>query len=101
MIYQPFFPSYGSNQVIAPAAASAAITINKENKQVRIVNTGANIMYVQTYSSLESPAPVATTADFPIAAGMAATITKSMDHDRLCYISATGTTANVMTGEGF
>jgi len=100
-IKQPFFPSYGSNQVVSPAAAAAAITIDKDAKQVRIINTGANIAYVQTYSSTESPAPVATTADFPIPAGGASTITKSMYHDRLSHISAAGTTLQIMTGEGF
>lgn len=101
MIKQPFFPNYGTNQVVTPAAASAAIDINKTSRQVRIVNTGANIAYVQTYNSLDNATHVATTADFPIAAGMAATISKDTSHDKLCHISAAGTTLQIMTGEGF
>lgn len=98
-----FMPRYNHNAVLSPAAASASATIDvqKLNKQVRFVNSGANICYVQTYSSLESTAPTATTADFPIAAGSTVIITKPQEHDMLCHISASGTTLNVMCGEGF
>ena len=101
MIKQPFMPAYGTNQVVAPAAAAATITINKDNRQVRIVNTGANIAYVQTFSNNDQPGTNATTASFPIAAGQASTITKDTDHDRLSHISAAGTTLNIMTGDGY
>lgn len=101
MIIQPFMPKYNSNQVVTPGAASAAITIDKDNRQVRIVNTGANIAYIQTYSSADNATHTATTADFAIPAGMAATITKDTSHDRLAHISAAGTTLQIMTGDGF
>lgn len=101
MIIQPFFPKYNSNQIVTPGAASAAITIDGDNRQVRIVNTGANIAYVQTCSSRDNATHVASTADFPIPGGMAATITKDTSHDRLAHISAAGTTLNIMTGDGF
>lgn len=99
-IKQPFYPHYGSNQVVLPAAASATITIDADNKQLRVVNNGANIGYFRTFSSL-SGALSATTADCPIASGKDIVITKDSTHDRLAYISAAGTTFQVMTGEGF
>lgn len=98
---QPFMPAYGSGQTLAPAAASAAVAINAQNKQVRVVNTGAAIAFVRTYSSLTVPAPAATAADMPVAAGATITISKDETHDRLAHISATGTTLQVITGEGF
>lgn len=101
MIKQPFFPAYGTNQVVSPAAASANITINKDNRQVRIVNTGANIAYVQTFSSQDQAGTTATTADFAVPAGAMCTISKDTDHDQLAHISASGTTLNIMTGDGY
>lgn len=101
MIKQPFMPAYGTNQVLSAAAASANATINKDNRQVRIVNTGANIAYVQTYSSADQPGTAASIADFPIAGGQASTITKDTKHDTLAYISAAGTSLQVMTGDGY
>lgn len=101
MIKQPFFPAYGTNQVVSPAAGSATITINKDNRQVRIVNTGANIAYVQTFSSQDQAGTTATTADFAVPAGAMCTISKDTDHDQLAHISASGTTLNIMTGDGY
>lgn len=100
---QPFSPHYGSNQVLTAGAASASVGIDRDNKQVRVVNTGANIGYFRTYDSTDTAtgAGTASTADVPVPAGMATTITKGMRHDRLAYISAAGTTLEVMTGEGF
>lgn len=101
MIKQPFFPAYGTNQVVSPGAASAAVAINKDNRQVRIVNTGANIAYVQTFSSLDQAGTVASTIDFPVPAGAMCTISKDIDHDQIAHISAAGTTLNIMTGDGY
>lgn len=98
---QRFMPTYGSGQALAPAAASAAVPINAQNKQVRVVNTGAAIAFVRTYSSLTVPEPAATAADLPIPAGASVTFSKDETHDRLAHISATGTTLQVITGEGF
>lgn len=97
---QPFDPKYGSNQVLTAGAAALVATIDKANKQVRIVNSGANGAHIRCYSSQASPVPVASTADFFIPAGMASVITKDGTHDQLSYISALGTTLHVITGEG-
>lgn len=99
-IKQPFYPHYGQNQTVTPAAAAATITINADDKQVRVVNSGAGLGYFRTFSSL-SGALDATTADCPVRAGSDLVVTKDPSHDRLSYISAAGTTFSVMTGEGF
>lgn len=98
---QPFSPAYGSGQSVAPAATSASVQINASNNQVRIVNTGAAIAFVRTFSQASQPATVATAADMPIPPNMAVTITKDLSHDRLAHISAAGTTLQVITGEGW
>lgn len=99
-IRQPFFPQYGSNQVLASAAASATVSINAKCKQVRITNTGAAKAYVRTYNSI-NPAQPATVADCVILPNSERVLTKDEGHDQLSHISATGTTLEVMTGEGF
>jgi len=99
--FQRFMPTYGSGQALAAAAASAAVAINAQNKQVRVVNMGAAIAFVRTYSSLTVPAPAATAADLPVAPNTTVTFSKDETHDRLAHISATGTTLQVITGEGF
>lgn len=101
MIKQPFFPAYGTNQSLTAGAGSLNATINKDNRQVRIVNTGANIAYVQTYSSLDQAGTTASATDFPVPAGAMCTISKDTDHDQLAYISSAGTTLQVMTGDGY
>lgn len=102
MIKQPFFPAYGTNQALTLAAATPGnATLNKESRQVRIVNTGANIAYVQTFSSVDQPGTLATAVDFPVPAGAMCTISKDTDHDTLAYLSTAGTTLNVMSGDGF
>lgn len=90
-----FRPRYGSNQVVTPAAASATITIPKDDQAVRLVNSGANICYVR----IGNAAVAATTADLPVRAGSEVIVRKGMDDTSLSHISAAGTTLNVQTGE--
>ncbi len=97
---QPFSPHYGSNQVLTAGAAALIADIDASNMQVRIVNTGSNIAYIRMYSS-RAAAAVASTVDFAIPAGMSSVITKSLEQDRISYISALGTTLQLMTGEGW
>ena len=96
----PFCPHRGTNQVLTATAASQVASVTRGNRQVRIVNTGANSANVVCYSSLESPVPVASAAEHCVPAGMASIITKDITHDRIAYISATGTTLQVSTGNG-
>lgn len=95
----PFKPRYGSNQVVTPAAVSASITIGKNDKSIRVVNTGANIGYFRT-GQVSDGSVTATTADVPVASGQSIIIEKPQDHDTLAHISAAGTTFQVMSGEG-
>ena len=90
-----FRPRYGSNQVVTPAAASASITIAKDDTAVRLVNTGVNVCYVR----IRNAAGAATTADLPVRAGSEVIVRKGVDDTVLSHISAAGTTLNVQTGE--
>lgn len=104
MDLRPFAPSYGQNLVVAPAAASANSPIRADDTQVRVCNSGAAIGYFRTYSSVAAAAVaalgVATAADCVVLPGTCVIVSKSMDHDRIAYISATGTTFQVMSGDG-
>jgi len=42
-VVNQFSQRLGANQVVTPAASSASITINQQDKAVRLVNSGANI----------------------------------------------------------
>lgn len=99
MIAQPFFPHYGTNQVLTAGAASAAFSIDKQDKQVRVANTGANKAYFRTYDSAAGT-PAASAADYCVPAGAVATVSKQC-HNTIAVISASGTTLEVITGEGF
>jgi hypothetical protein len=99
-IRSPFQPQYGSCQSITPAAASASITIGRGNKSIRVRNTGTtNPMFFRTGRAADGTV-TATATDMPVAPGETVIIEKSQDHDTLAHISAAGTTATVIAGEG-
>lgn len=99
---QPFAPTYGSNQVLTANSSSQTATIGTGNKQIRVVNSGSNKAYFKTYNSQGGTvSKTASTTDVCVLAGGAFTGTINADHDKLAYISASGTTLEVMTGEGF
>jgi predicted dinucleotide-utilizing enzyme len=95
----PFCPAYGTNQAVTATDPAASAEISAQNKQVRVVNTGAAVAYVRTYPS--SMTVAATATDVPVPPSMAVTITKDEAHDRISYFCATSTTLQIMTGEGF
>lgn len=93
----PFCPARGSNQVLTANSSSQSITIDASSKSVRVVNSGtSNIAYVR----LGSGDQTATTADTPILPSSSIILSKSDYNNTLAYISASGTTLNVQTGEG-
>ena len=98
----PFAPKFGANQVLAPAAASATVTIGFGSKSLRLCNTGANVCYVRTCYSGDPVGTnqTASTADTPVLAGTVLIISKPQDHDTLATISASGTTLLAQPGEG-
>lgn len=99
---RPFGPSYGTNQVLTATGSSQTATIAPGNKQLRILNLGSNKAYIKAFNSYSGTVTATTsTADFCIGAGMASTITISEYYDSVAYISASGTTLDVMTGEGW
>lgn len=95
----PFSPAYGTTQFVTATDPAASVTINAQNKQVRIVNSGSADAFVRTYPSDMTVSATAT--DVAIPPNMAVTITKDETHNRISYYSATSTTLYIMTGEGF
>lgn len=99
-IKSPFQPRYGAGVAVAPAAASATSTLGLGNKTLRVRNTGAtNIMFFRTGRAADG-AVVATSADMPVSPGETVYVEKFQDHDTVAYISAAGTTAQIISGEG-
>ena len=93
-VVNQFAQRRSSNQVVTPGAASASVTVNKEDKAVRLVNSGTNICYVRIGNVAES----ATTADLAVRGGSEVIVRKSRGDTHLAHISAAGTTLNVQTG---
>lgn len=110
----PFNPVWGSNQLLTLAAATEQhIAVNKDNRSLRVNNTGAtNPLYFKTYNSGSTVRPIlaptattpaqtlASTADFRVGPGQDKIITFALDHDGVSLISALGTTVEVMSGTG-
>lgn len=95
-IRAPFEPRRGTNQVLSPAAASASVPIDPVAKSVRLVNAGAAICHVRIGAGVQT----ATTADLPVLPNSSVVVQKGDGEGTLAYISATGTTLHVQTGEG-
>ena len=95
-IRSPFKPHYGTCQAVTAAAGSASITIGKGDKTLKILNTGSNIAFFRVGAG----ATTATSADCPIVSGTLCYIEKATDDDTFAYISAVGTTLQIMSGEG-
>lgn len=98
-IRAPFEPRRGTNQVVSPAAGSASVPIDPVAKSVRLVNSGAAICHIRI-GPTKSVAEPATTADMPILAGTSIIVQKGDGDNLIAYISATGTTLHIQTGEG-
>lgn len=99
-IQSNFQPQYGSGQTFSPAAGSAQITVGKGARTLRVKNTGAtNVMQFRTGNSVNGTI-TATAADMQVSPGEVVYIAKPPEHDTLASISASGTTAHVIAGEG-
>ena len=96
----PFKPHFGTNQVVSPAAGALSITINETDKTVRVANTGTNKGYFRFGTAEQITAQAATVADCVVPGGAVVYAEKAEGDDTLSYISASGTTFEVMTGEG-
>jgi hypothetical protein len=94
---QTFNPAYTKGVVVSPGAASARTLIGAGQGALLLTNTGSNICYVRAGGA----AVVATTADVPVLPNSQVSITKTIDDAYVAYISASGTTLQVLPGEGF
>jgi hypothetical protein len=91
-----FNPAYGSGQNLTANATSQSVTIPAGTKSIRIVNTGSNPAQVRIGKGTQT----ATTADLHIMPNTIEIFTKDQDDTTVAYISALGTTLNIMLGEG-
>lgn len=94
---QPFAPQYDNGQTVTASGTSGSVNITANALNVCITNTGLNIAYVK----IGTGTVTATANNFPIPAGAQRILTKSSIHDVIAYISASGTTLNIITGEGW
>lgn len=98
---QPINPKWGSNQSLTANSGSQSAVVNGQTKQIHIENTGTtNPVYVRTGNS-KNGTVTATTADFRVSPGTVEVFTKPQDDDRLAYISASGTTLEIIECEGW
>ncbi len=97
--HTPFKPHYGQNQVVTPAAGSVTIALNATDKTVRVTNSGSTN---KGYFRIGTTAGVgaATVADCVVLPGQSVYVEKAEGDNALSHISASGTTFEVMTGEG-
>lgn len=96
-IETPIEPAMGTGAEVSPAAASASATIATGYRQLILSNLGANVCYVRTGLTTAT----ATSADYCVPPGLQTVITIPPVHDKIAYISATGTTLHYQLGEGW
>jgi hypothetical protein len=100
-IQSNFQPRYGSGQIASPAVGSATLTIGKDNRTLRIKNTGAtNPMSFRTGRASDGTVTAVVNTDPTLYPGEVMYIAKPPDHDTLAYVSTAGTTMHVIAGEG-
>jgi|MudIll2142460700_1097286.scaffolds.fasta_scaffold1541597_1 hypothetical protein len=95
-IQAPFQAQRGANQVVTPGAASASVTVSVFPKSIRLVNSGANICHVRVGEGAQT----ATTADTPVLPNSELILHRQEGETTVAYISASGTTLHIQTGEG-
>lgn len=99
--FRPLGPHYGTAQQQTLVAATAApFTISGSDNQLRVWNSGSNTLYFCTYSSAGT-ARIASATDCFVPANVVTTITKPEGHDKVSFLSPSGTTVEFMTGEGW
>lgn len=96
-LLEPFIPNYGTGVTLAAGASALNTPIHEDAKSVCITNLGANVAYVKMGNS----SSVATTSDYPVLPFTQVVLTKVPGHTTLSYISASGASLHVMTGEGW
>lgn len=97
-VLQPFNPNYNNGQQVSAASASAYITVLGGNKSTCVTNLGTNVAYVRISNDTGK---TASQADMPVLPGAQIILTKSTDDNVVSYISPSGTTLHVITGEGW
>ena len=100
-----FQPARGQNQKITATTTSAPYVIGKGNKSLRLLNVGANVIFVRTFNSVTESGTTATAGDTPLgiagSPGAMLVIEKPQDHDSLACLAETASTIfHAQPGEG-
>ena len=91
-----FNPHYGTNQAAVTGGVSASVAISSQDKAIRLINSGANTVYVRVGAG----SATAIAADLPIVSGAELVIVKGDGQNVIAYISPDGASAlDVQTGE--
>ena len=107
MLNQPFSPAQGQTQAVAVSATQATIGIDKNAKQVRILNANAFPVYVRCSDAgtpVAAVAPVGgTPGDYPIGPNSSEVITKADTFGSVSLVADSGKsgTVYVTPGEGY
>ncbi|QMV33088.1 hypothetical protein KMC49_gp20 [Ralstonia phage Firinga] len=107
MLNQPFSPAQGQTQIVAVSATQTTIGVDKNAKQIRVLNANAFPVYVRCSDAgnpANAVAPVGGTAgDYPIGPNSSEVITKADTFGAVSLIADTGKSGNVYVtpGEGF
>lgn len=107
MLNQPFSPAQGQTQAVAVSSTQATLGIDKNAKQVRILNANAFPVYVRCSDAgnpVNAVAPVAgTPGDYPIGPNSSEVITKADTFGSISLIADSGKTGTVYVtpGEGY
>lgn len=101
-INQPFFPSYGLGQIVAPTSTAAAVIVggNNKNLELTVPVGGTQIVYVRVTANDDTSD--ATNADYPLLPGITKVISKAEQNNRVSYFAAgSGSTLMIIPGEGY
>lgn len=99
---QPFAPHPKSTQIATLVANTAqALTFDKTNHQVRVVNLTSAVVHVRAYSANNTPVPVADVTEYPVPPNGVSIFTKGQGQDSVSLFSTGAGTVYVSTGDGW
>jgi len=99
--YTPFNPARGTGQMVVTSTTSAAFTIGKGNRSLRVTNPSAIAVYFVTYDSTVETARTATNKDTMVLSLQSIVIEKPLDHNMVAIVADSATPSiHMQPGEG-
>lgn len=98
---QPFAPHPGSCQIATLVANTAqALTFDKTNHQLRVINMTTAVVHVRPYSSTGT-AVAASVVDYPVPPNGISVFTKGQGQDVVSLFGSAAGAVYVSTGDGW